>query len=182
MYRAFFIHSPLDGHLGCFHVLSIVNGWKQFMLPGGLAPRTSYTSPLTSLTCHLCAEDVGEDSLAEKLIYALIPEQLCLEQSPNLYLSSIMKDLGFYNTHRITGVSATVSWILEEDTKLLSQKKKTLLFLAKSIARASCWFVSIFLVSQFYSGNTGHGRDVSTCSELHYKKGTLNLGNLPLLL
>ena len=26
MYHYFFIHSSLDGHLGCFHVLAIVNG------------------------------------------------------------------------------------------------------------------------------------------------------------
>jgi len=25
MYRNFFIHSSVDGHLGCFHVLTIVN-------------------------------------------------------------------------------------------------------------------------------------------------------------
>ena len=25
MYRDFFIHSSVDGHLGCFHVLAIVN-------------------------------------------------------------------------------------------------------------------------------------------------------------
>ena len=25
MYHSFFIHSSLDGHLGCFHVLAIVN-------------------------------------------------------------------------------------------------------------------------------------------------------------
>ena len=25
MYHTFFIHSPVDGHLGCFHVLAIVN-------------------------------------------------------------------------------------------------------------------------------------------------------------
>ena len=25
MYRVFFIHSSVDGHLGCFHVLAIVN-------------------------------------------------------------------------------------------------------------------------------------------------------------
>ena len=25
MYHNFFIHSSLDGHLGCFHVLAIVN-------------------------------------------------------------------------------------------------------------------------------------------------------------
>ena len=25
MYHSFFIHSPVDGHLGCFHVLAIVN-------------------------------------------------------------------------------------------------------------------------------------------------------------
>lgn len=63
-------------------------------------------------------------------------------------LSRIMKDLGFYSTHKITCVPVTVSWILEEDTKLLSQKQKTLLFLTKVVARASCWFASIRLVSQ----------------------------------
>ena len=26
MYHSFFIHSSVDGHLGCFHVLVIVNG------------------------------------------------------------------------------------------------------------------------------------------------------------
>ena len=26
MYRTFFIHSSVDGHLGCFHVLATVNG------------------------------------------------------------------------------------------------------------------------------------------------------------
>ena len=25
MFHSFFIHSPVDGHLGCFHVLVIVN-------------------------------------------------------------------------------------------------------------------------------------------------------------
>ena len=25
MYHIFFIHSSIDGHLGCFHVLAIVN-------------------------------------------------------------------------------------------------------------------------------------------------------------
>ena len=25
MYHSFFIHSSVDGHLGCFHVLTIVN-------------------------------------------------------------------------------------------------------------------------------------------------------------
>ena len=25
MYHSFFIHSSIDGHLGCFHVLAIVN-------------------------------------------------------------------------------------------------------------------------------------------------------------
>ena len=73
MYHAFFIHSPRDGHLGCFHVLPTVNGWKRFMLLGGLAPRSSYTFPVTSLTCHLCAEDVGEDSLAGKADICLDP-------------------------------------------------------------------------------------------------------------
>lgn len=71
-----------------------------------------------------------------------------VEQSPNFHLSRIMKDLGFYSTHKITCVPVTVSWTLEEDTKLLSQKRKTLLFLTKVVARASCWFASIRLVSQ----------------------------------
>ena len=25
MYHSFLIHSPADGHLGCFHVLAIIN-------------------------------------------------------------------------------------------------------------------------------------------------------------
>ena len=44
MYHNFFIHSSVDGHLGCFHVLAIVNSAEmnngihifQFWFPQGI--------------------------------------------------------------------------------------------------------------------------------------------------
>ena len=37
MYHSFLIHSSADGHLGCFHVLAIVNSAKQ--------PTSTFYSP-----------------------------------------------------------------------------------------------------------------------------------------
>ena len=49
MYHIFIIHSPVDGHLGCFHLLTIVYGAEvnaevhvsfQFMVFSGYMPRS----------------------------------------------------------------------------------------------------------------------------------------------
>ena len=59
MYHIFFIHSSVDGHLGCFYVLSVVNSASvnigvhvsfQIMVFSGYTPRTgiarSYSGPI----------------------------------------------------------------------------------------------------------------------------------------
>ena len=46
MYLIFFIHSSVDGHLGCFHILTVVKGaalntvcvWARGMVGGGMHP------------------------------------------------------------------------------------------------------------------------------------------------
>ena len=61
MYHIFFIHSSVDGHLGCFHVLAIVNSAAmnigmlvsfQIMVFSGYVPRSgiagSYGSSIFS--------------------------------------------------------------------------------------------------------------------------------------
>ena len=46
MYHDFFIHSSVDGHLGCFHVLAIVNsaagnnGIHEILVSSGYMPRS----------------------------------------------------------------------------------------------------------------------------------------------
>ena len=68
MYYIFFIHSPVDGHLGCFHVLVIVNSaavnievhvsfwiivFSGYMASSGIAG--SYGSSVFSFLRNLCA-------------------------------------------------------------------------------------------------------------------------------
>lgn len=184
MYHTFFIHSSLEGHLDCFHVLSIVNGWKRFMLLAGLAPRTSYTFPaVTSLTCHSCAEDPCEDSLAGKTNICLGPWTIVFGTEPQ------PPPVKNYEESRILQYSQD-NWCICYCFMHLGRWQKTPESETKDftipgkISSQSFMLVSIyfFLSPKFYSGNTGHGRGVSTCSELHDRKGTLSLGNPPLLL
>ena len=58
MYHIFFIHSSVDGHLGCFHVLSVINsnavntGMRvsfRIMLLSGYVPRSGIAY------CHMVA-------------------------------------------------------------------------------------------------------------------------------
>ena len=47
VYRSFFIHSSIDGHLGCFHILAIVNSSNCFI-------NTLYFFILFELCCDWC--------------------------------------------------------------------------------------------------------------------------------
>ena len=58
MYHNFFIHSSVDGHLGCFHVLAIVNSTAMnngihvslsILVPSGYMPRSGIVGHMVIL-------------------------------------------------------------------------------------------------------------------------------------
>ena len=51
MYHIFFIHLPVDGHLGCFHVLAIVN--SAIMNPGVPVSFSIVICPVMGLLGHM---------------------------------------------------------------------------------------------------------------------------------
>ena len=78
MYHNFFIHSSVDGHLGCFHVLAIVNsdamkmGYMcliQFWLPQGICLRVGLLGHMVVL--FLVFKEIS------------IPKEHCLFSTPS---------------------------------------------------------------------------------------------------
>ena len=79
MYHDFFIHSSVDGHLGCFHALTIVNSAAvdngmhvsfSILVSSGYMPRSgiagSYGGFISSVLRNLCASS----SLAFHMMYS----------------------------------------------------------------------------------------------------------------
>ena len=66
MYHSFFIHSSVDGHLGCFHVLAIVNSAGRQILEPPAKPLllryffSKWTASHGSILCGLVQEELNE--------------------------------------------------------------------------------------------------------------------------
>ena len=66
MYHSFFIHSSVDGHLGCFHVLAIVNSAGRQILEPPVKPLllryffSKQTAIDGSILCGLVQEELNE--------------------------------------------------------------------------------------------------------------------------
>ena len=56
MYHSFLIHSFTDGHLGCFHVLAIINSVMQhFLEEGSTIALSIFSKPLLAICKFSCA-------------------------------------------------------------------------------------------------------------------------------
>ena len=66
MYRSFFIHSSVDGHLGCFHNLAVVNSAGRWILEPPEKPLllryffSKWAASDGSMLCGLVQEELNE--------------------------------------------------------------------------------------------------------------------------
>ena len=85
--------------------------------------------------------DTGSNSITPKTVgHSALAMGFNLSGSPYSSLPSSTADsLRFYPTHKLTSEPARVSWMLLEDTKLVSQKQRALSFTAQQEARAPAY-------------------------------------------